>query len=285
MSMNYCIIGGDSRSFFLAKLLSKEKNEVKIYGFEKLENIKKDTDPNQMIADSDIIVLPLPFTRDNITVNMPYCNQVINIEELIHYLKNKTIIVGNINEEIKEKLLNKNNKVIDIMKKEEFAILNGIPTAEATIEIILKNTKKVIQGMNCLVMGFGRIGKILAHKLQGLSINVTCMVTNEIENAWATVYGYDTIKIENIKNDGSKFKQYDIIINTIPKIIFKEELRNIKKETLVIDLAGKPYGIDRNIVEEEKINFIEALGLPRKICTSNISKIYKRNYKTIYLNI
>ena len=39
MSMNYCIIGGDSRNFYLAKLLSKEKNEVKIYGFEKLENI------------------------------------------------------------------------------------------------------------------------------------------------------------------------------------------------------------------------------------------------------
>lgn len=283
--MNYCIIGGDSRSFFLAKLLREEKNEVKTYGLEKLENIKKSTNLNQMIADLDIIVLPLPFTRDNITVNMPCSNQVINIEELINYLKNKTIVVGNINEEIEERLLDKNNKVIDIMKKEEFAILNGIPTSEATIEIILKNTKKVIQGMNCLVMGFGRIGKILAHKLQGLSINVTCMITNEVENAWATVYGYDTIKIENIKNDDSKFKQYDIIINTIPKIIFKEELRKIRKETLVIDLASKPYGIDRNIVKEEEINFTEALGLPRKICTSNISKIYKRNYKTIHLNI
>ena len=285
MSMNYCIIGGDSRNFFLAKLLSKEKNEVKIYGFEKLENIKRSTDLNQMIANSDIIVLPLPFTRDSITVNMQFSNQVIRIEELVQYLKNKTIIVGNINEEIEKKLLDKNNKVIDIMKKEEFAILNGIPTAEATIEIILENTKKVIQGMNCLVMGFGRIGKILAHKLQGLSINVTCMITNEVEKAWAIVYGYDTVKIDDIKNNGSKFKQYDIIINTIPKIIFKEELRDIKKETLIIDLAGKPYGIDRKIVEEEKINFIEALGLPRKICTNNISKIYKRDYKTIYLKI
>ena len=283
--MNYCIIGGDSRNFFLAKLLSKEKNEVKIYGFEKLENIKRSTDLNQMIANSDIIVLPLPFTRDSITVNMQFSNQVIRIEELVQYLKNKTIIVGNINEEIEKKLLDKNNKVIDIMKKEEFAILNGIPTAEATIEIILENTKKVIQGMNCLVMGFGRIGKILAHKLQGLSINVTCMITNEVEKAWAIVYGYDTVKIDDIKNNGSKFKQYDIIINTIPKIIFKEELRDIKKETLIIDLAGKPYGIDRKIVEEEKINFIEALGLPRKICTNNISKIYKRDYKTIYLKI
>ena len=38
--MKFCIIGGDLRNFFLAQLLSKEKNEVKIYGFENLENIK-----------------------------------------------------------------------------------------------------------------------------------------------------------------------------------------------------------------------------------------------------
>ena len=39
--MNFCIIGGDLRSFFLAKTLSKEKHEVKLYGFEKLENFKE----------------------------------------------------------------------------------------------------------------------------------------------------------------------------------------------------------------------------------------------------
>ena len=284
MSMNFCIIGGDLRSFFLAKILSKEKHEVTLYGFDKLENFKECEKYDEMIRNSDNIVLPIPFSKDNQYVNMPFSNKDIAIRELFYYLENKTIFVGNIHQELKEDLHRKHNQVIDFMSKEEFAILNAIPTAEATIEIILKNTKKILQNSNCLIMGFGRIGKVLAYKLKGLSAKVTCMVTSEVEKAWAVAYGYETTRIENLQNNCTKFKQYDIIINTIPKVIFREELKGVKKETLIIDLASKPYGIDRNLVEQENLNFIEALGLPRKISTNDISQIYERHHEAIYIN-
>ncbi len=282
--MNVCVMGGDLRNFFLAKLLSKEKHEVKVYGFEKIENFKECETYENMLSSSEIVVLPIPFTKDKKTINMPLSNRNIRIQELVYYLENKTIFAGNIPEDIQEILKEKQNEVIDFMQKEEFAVLNAIPTAEAIIEIILKNTNKILQGSHCLILGFGRIGKVLAHKLQGLSVDVTCMITNEIEKAWAVAYGYEITTIQKVQNYYAKIKQYDIIINTIPKIIFKEELKEIKKETLVIDLASKPYGIDRKIVEEENINFIEALGLPRKISTNVVSKIYERHHKTIYIN-
>ena len=272
--MNFCIIGGDSRNFFLAKELAREKHEVKLFGFDKLENFKTCEKYCEIIKTSDIVILPIPFSKDNLCLYMPFSNTYIPIKEILYYLENKIIFVGNINKELTEILNTKNNKLIDFMKKEEFAILNTIPTAEATIEIIIKNTKKILQNSNCLIMGYGRIGKILAYKLQGLSAKITCMVTNKEEKAWAVVYGYEIVTIEDLQKNCTKFKHYDIIINTIPKIIFKEELKELKKETLVIDLASKPYGIDRKIVEKENINFIEALGLPRKISTNNISKIY-----------
>ena len=281
--MNFCIIGGDLRSFFLAKILSKEKHEVTLYGFDKLENFKECEKYDEMIRTSSNIVLPIPFSKDNQYVNMPFFNKDIPIRELFYYLENKTIFVGNMHQELKEELHRKHNQVIDFMQKEEFAILNAIPTAEATIEIILKNTKKILQNGNCLILGFGRIGKVLGYKLKGLSAKVTCMITSEVEKASAIAYGYETISIENLQKNCTKLKQYDIIINTIPKIIFREELKEIKKETLVIDLASKPYGIDRKIIEQEKLNFIEALGLPRKVRTNDISKIYERYYKTIYM--
>lgn len=142
MSMNFCIIGGDLRSFFLAKTLSKEKHEVKLYGFEKLENFKECEKYDEMIRNSNAIILPIPFSKDNKYIHMPFSNQDILIKEICYYLENKIIFVGNIHQDLKEELHKKNNKVIDFMQKEEFAILNAIPTAEATIEIILKNTKK-----------------------------------------------------------------------------------------------------------------------------------------------
>ena len=164
MSINFCIIGGDLRSFFLAKILSREKYEVKLYGFDKLENFKECEKYDEMIKNSDNIVLPIPFSKNNQYVNMPFSNKDIAIREIFYYLENKTIFVGNIHKELKEELHRKNNQVIDFMQKEEFAILNAIPTAEATIEIILKNTKKILQNSNCLIIGFGRVGKVLAYK-------------------------------------------------------------------------------------------------------------------------
>ena len=88
---------------------------------------------------------------------------------------------------------------------------------------------------------------------------------NGEEKAWAIAYG------QNIVNSNINLYEYDIIVNTIPKDILKEKLRKVNKETLIIDVASKPYGIDRKIVEEEKLNFIEALALPREIKTNYIS--------------
>lgn len=281
--MTFFIIGGDFRNFILAQSLAKDGNKVSIYGFEKLkENFNEKIDLIKEgnldeIKNSDIIIGPIPFSRDDVTINMTYSDKKISISEIEDLLKNKAVFVGNINDKLKENWKSKNIKVIDIMQKEEFVVLNVIPTVEVTIEIILKNNQnKIINGMECLIMGFGRIGKVLAHKLQGLVENCTCLVTNEVEKAWTIAYGYKNVDLNYIKNKPSNLSKYDIIINTIPQILLKEELRNVNKETLLIDLASKPYGIDRDIVKRENLNFIEALGLPRKICAYNFSRIYER---------
>lgn len=281
--MTFFIIGGDFRNFILAQSLAKDGNKVSIYGFEKLkENFNEKIDLIKEgnldeIKNSDIIIGPIPFSRDDVTINMTYSDKKISISEIEDLLKNKAVFVGNINNKLKEDWESKNIKVIDIMQKEEFVVLNVIPTVEATIEIILKNNQnKIINGMECLIMGFGRIGKVLAHKLQGLVEDCTCLVTNEVEKAWTIAYGYKNVDLNYIKNKPSNLNKYDIIINTIPQILLKEELRNVNKETLLIDLASKPYGIDRDIVKIENLNFIEALGLPRKICAYNFSRIYER---------
>lgn len=281
--MTFFIIGGDFRNFILAQSLAKDGNKVSIYGFEKLkENFNEKIDLIKEgnldeIKNSDIIIGPIPFSRDDVTINMTYSDKKISISEIEDLLKNKAVFVGNINNKLKEDWESKNIKVIDIMQKEEFVVLNVIPTVEATIEIILKNNQnKIINGMECLIMGFGRIGKVLAHKLQGLVEDCTCLVTNEVEKAWTIAYGYKNVDLNYIKNKPSNLSKYDIIINTIPQILLKEELRNVNKETLLIDLASKPYGIDRDIVKIENLNFIEVLGLPRKICAYNFSRIYER---------
>ena len=269
--MKYGILGGDFRNVELVKLLAKEKNIVYTYGLEKeIQKLESDNiiicDDIKELQETDIVITAIPLSKDNININMPLniYGKESKIDEALKVMNNKLIFTGSVSSEILRKFKLYNIEILDIMKNEEFAVLNAIPTAEETIRIIIDNTKKVLHNTNCLIMGYGRIGKVLAKKLNSLSVKVECLVSDNIEKIWCRVEGYNYIEFENIKNKSDLLKKYDIIINTIPKIILTDELKEIRKDTLIIDLASKPYGIDRSIVKQENLNFIEALGLPGK---------------------
>ena len=269
--MKYGILGGDFRNVELVKLLAKEKNIVYTYGLEKeIQKLESDNiiicDDIKELQDTDIVITSIPLSKDNININMPLniYGKESKIDEALKVMNNKLIFTGSVSSEILRKFKLYNIEILDIMKNEEFAVLNAIPTAEETIRIIIDNTKKVLHNTNCLIMGYGRIGKVLAKKLNALSVKVECLVSDNMEKIWCRVEGYNYIEFENIKNKSDLLKKYDIIINTIPKIILTDELKEIRKDTLIIDLASKPYGIDRSIVKQENLNFIEALGLPGK---------------------
>ena len=154
-------------------------------------------------------------------------------------------------------------KVVDIMKREELSVLNAISTAEGAIKIAIEETPKNLHGSNILVLGFGRIGKVLSHMLNGLGAKVSCEARKNSDLAWIKAYGYDAIPLSELNENLYKF---DIIINTIPYIVLdKEALENVKEDALVIDLASNPGGVDRKAIKEKQIKFVWALSLPGKI--------------------
>ena len=157
-------------------------------------------------------------------------------------------------------------EIIDIMKREELAVLNTVSTAEGTIEIAIANTNRIIHGSRVLILGFGRIGKVLARKMAGLSAKVTCAARKDEDLAWIRAYGHNETNINTI---GENLKDFDIIINTVPHLILnKERLQYVREDCLLIDLASNPGGIDKKEAKERNLKLIWALALPRKSCAS-----------------
>lgn len=94
-----------------------------------------------------------------------------------------------------------------------------------------------------LILGFGRIGKVLARKLAGLSAKVTCAARKDEDLAWIRAYGHMETNINAI---GENLSEFDIIINTVPHLVLTEErLQYVKKDCLLVDLASNPGGIDK----------------------------------------
>ena len=280
MSINYAIIGGDLRIVELAKKLKNDGNEVKTFGLEQAdlqtENIIICNTLEQALEKSQIIIGPTPFSSDGIYINTPFSKEKISIQYLLSNIENKLFIAGAISPEVYRISKNEEN-VIDIMKQEELTILNVISTAEGAIEVAMSNTNKILHGSKILIMGFGRIGKILAKKLEALSCIVTCSARKNEDFAWIKAYGYKAINTNDL---GKNLSEYDIIINTIPQLILnKERLEYIRKETLLIDLASKPGGIDTKIAKQKGIKTIWALALPGKVAPVTTAEFIKN---TIY---
>ena len=277
MKHKIAIIGGDLRIIKLAEMLVKDGNEIYTFGIDNVEGTIQCENIKKALKNVEIVIGPIPFSSNGTTINMPFSDKSLSVRELMHAMNAKILIAGGIAPEVYELANDEYIEIIDIMKREELAVLNTIATAEGTIQVAIENTNKILHGSKVLILGFGRIGKVLARKLSGLSVQVTCAARKDEDLAWIEAYGH---KSTNINNIGENLKQYDIIINTVPHMVLTEErLQYVKKDALLIDLASNPGGIDKKIVKDLNLKFVWALSLPGKVAPTTSAEFIK---ETIY---
>lgn len=273
------IIGGDLRIVKLSEMLVDEGAEVFTYGLEMADNVetKKCQSLQETVNLSDIVIGPIPLTSNGETINSPFSKEKVNVKDLMKLLANKIFIAGSIKSDMYDLAKENNVQIIDILKREELSVLNAVSTAEGAIKVAIEETPKNLHGSNILVLGFGRIGKILAHMLSGLGAKVACEARKNSDLAWIKAYGYEPIPLPELNQN---LEKYDIIINTIPYMVLdKDALENVKKDALVIDLASNPGGVDRVAIKEKQIKFVWALSLPGKISPVTSAEFIK---ETLY---
>ena len=279
MSTNFTVVGGDLRIIKLAKMLADDGNKIYTFGVEKAEELKENKNIimcnklQEAVKNSEIIIGPIPFSSNGKDINAPFCDNTISIRELMHVINAKILIAGSITPDVYDLANDEYIEIIDIMKREELAVLNTVSTAEGTIEIIIANTNKIIHGSKVLILGFGRIGKVLARKLAGLSAKVTCAARKDEDLAWIRAYGHMETNINTI---GENLSDFDVIINTVPHLVLTEErIKYVRDDCLLVDLASNPGGIDKKAAKNKNLKLIWALALPGKVSPVTTSEFIK----------
>lgn len=277
------VVGGDLRIVKLVEMLIEDNYTVYTYGLEyseellKLDRVEMCPTLDEAVKDAKAVVGPIPLSSDRKNLSMPFSNIKLPIEDFINCLEGKTLIAGNITEPIRNSLDEKSIVYIDLLKREEFSVLNTISTAEGTIQIAMEETQRTVHGRNVLIMGFGRIGKVLSKMLSGIGAKVYCEARKNEDIAWIKAYGYEPIHLNDLDKHLGKF---DIIINTIPfQILDNNRLDLLKKDILIIDLASNPGGVDRKSAKEKNIKLVWALSLPGKVAPVTSAEFIK---ETLY---
>ena len=265
----------------MADLIKKDGKKVNIFGFNNTkEELTVETAENlhKAIDENDVVIAPLPCSNDDETINAPFNAEKIYINDVFKIMnKNQFFIAGRISSKIAHLAQVYNVYSIDILDREEMAVLNAIPTAEGAIQIAMEELPITLHDSNVLILGFGRVGKVLAKILQGIGSNVYVEARRYSDIAWIKSYSYKPVIIGELAN---YLPQMDIIFNTVPALILNEDLlKKVNKDTLIIDLASKPGGVDFEKANLMNLKVKWALSLPGKVAPVTAAKFIK---DTIY---
>ena len=269
------IVGGDKRQLFLAKSISDSCYDVILGGFDKLQSTGAITlaDVKTAILESDAVIFPLPSVRADGSINTPFSDRTVILdEEETDSLLHKPVFVSMRDKFVKAYPKLRDARVFDYASKEEFAILNALPTAEGAVECAMNRFEGTISGSKCMVVGFGRIGKILSGILKSLDADVTVCARKESDFAYISALGYKSRNTKSLKS----VQGYDIVFNTVPAMIFdKTLLMNTDRNTLIIDLASLPGGVDFEAAHKFNTDAVRALSLPGKCAPRTAGEIIK----------
>ena len=278
------VLGGDRRIVALANCFNEEGYDVLAYGFntetEFEGGIIKAGNLKEALADINIVVMGLPSVDENMTLITPLCNDKIAFCDVLKSMKKGQMLFGGkISQKAKDMCKMYNIDVYDYLQREEFAVLNAVPSAEGAIEIAMRELPVTIHESKCLVLGFGRIGKILAKDLKALGANVYVEARKFKDLSWINAYGYNDIYLPNLKG---YLPMFDVVFNTIPhEILTDEMLKHIRKDCPVIDLASLPGGVNDEKAKKEGVKVIHALSLPGKSSPKTSGEIIKRTVQNI----
>ncbi len=280
MQKCFAVIGGDRRNIFLAKALREDGHIVRMFGFSLYdkESVVEEDSLFSAITGAEYIIGGTPVSGNGINFNASYSPSSIFCDDVFRLIRaEQTFMGGYIRPEVLDMAKKYNVKTIDLLQYESLSILNAIPTAEGAVKIAIDETDITLHDSNILVMGFGRIGKMLCKILSSFSAKITVAVRSDEASALVKSYGYDVINSSRMNN---RLHEFQIIFNTVPHILLdKTNLKFIKDNTLIIELASPPFGVDYEASKDFNIRVLFANSLPGIVAPKTVANYIK---ETIY---
>ncbi len=248
------IIGGDGRLKTVKEYFKKQGYTVDTLGL--YENDNAD------IKTSEIIIMPVPTTKDKINIFTPLTGREIPITYIEKEITCEQLILCC-------NYIFEKKKCVDYGSLDSYALLNAVPTAEGAIKLAIENTPFTIWNRTALVIGFGRVGKILANRLQNLGCKVTISARKPSDLALADAYGFSIINTNSLN---VLPLSYDMIFNTVDvKVLNDSTIKNCDC-SLLMELSTNG-GFDADYAKKIGLKVIKAPGLPGIVAPQTAAEI------------
>lgn len=258
------MVGGDARSAWTAQSLRSNGLEVKTFGVPQQEDSPL---PKQF----PILLLPYPSFSGALVRG----KAAVPVEELLCRADGLTHVYGAQFGIWKEGFESRGAQVTELYGSEPLTTANAVPTAEGAIELAMAQSDITLYGARCLVIGYGRIGKVLSQRLHALGASVTVTARKGGDLALAESLGLSTDLTGRYLHG---LGQYDFVFNTVPSSILSDsQLEQLSRDCILIELASAPGGFCAETCQARGLRCLLASGLPAKCAPKTAGALYAQS--------
>ena len=256
---NMWVVGGDLRQRALARLLREDGHTVHIAGLAGEGLVPEPLSPGLALA--HCVILPLPVTQAEGILHTPLYEETISLAQVLDAMEPGQILCGGmVAPAVRAEGERRGLRVFDYYAREECMVANAVPTAEGAVQVAMEKLPFTLHSARVLILGFGRVGKLTAHRMGSLGARVTVAAKDHADLAWAAAYGYEGSWLERLSCELGGF---DLIVNTIPAVVLNQQrLQWVNPEAFLLDLASAPGGVDREVAQSMGLRVLQAPGLP-----------------------
>ena len=261
------VIGGDTRLACMVPCLAKEGCRVICYGTEPISEKSGISycfagSLKEALAEAEAVICGIPFAK-GIEVYHGSVLPDMEIAGFCECLKEGQMLFGGvIPETVRRSCRKKQVRYYDFMEDEPLAIFNAVATAEGCVLTALKEQPTNLHRSRCLVLGYGKCGRVLADKLKGLSADVTICARKEGALALAEAAGMKKLPFGEMPE---QIRAFEYIFNTVPSTVLTEKvLKKVRKDALIVDIASGKGGVDYAVAKRCGVRALLCPGLPGK---------------------
>ncbi|MBQ1264217.1 MAG: hypothetical protein IIV87_03355 [Oscillospiraceae bacterium] len=268
MHHSITLIGGDARQYYIARSLLESGFDIACWQVPNMADTHRSL--HDALCTATAVVLPMPALYGNHVIRSQKSDGIA-LESVFQSLPHDAVIFGGGLKAGADLFAQNPQKVFDYLDDEALTVRNAAATAEGALRIAMEQMTRTLWRSQVLVIGAGRIGKLLALRLKALGADVTVSARKASDFAWVEALGFEP---ERTGAYLCGLSQYACIFNTVPAPVLREEhLRAIEDDCPIIDLASIPYGLSPNLAAPK--NYMQVPGIPGKDAPQTAGELLK----------
>ena len=257
------VLGGDGREVEIARQAARAGATVRAYGLppgaEAVATVCATV--ADAVRDADVVICPVPLPAADGSLFAPHAPApiVLDVDALRGMRAGGLVITGRASPPMTEAARVLGLRLREYEHEEDLMLVRAPAIAEGAIRVAIEHTDVTLHRHPCMVVGFGKIGSVLAATLRGLGADVTVAARNPAQLARAWALGCAVVPVADLAQYAP---QMSVIFNTVPACLFtRAVLVQVGRDPLLVDLSGPPGGVDVEAARELGVRMVWARGL------------------------